>query len=441
MCSNLRTTKALFLLFTAALAIPSVVAAQEASPNDQAGAAFKPLAASGACYPCDNGYCDNCYCGDCCFEPWRICPQDDCGCNFFGWLNGGFIGNTQDPISKFNGPYNAVDRSNEPMFNQLYMIGERKLNNCCGCGYGGRVDVLYGEDFLLAQSVGLELRDDGSAKWNNEFYGIAIPQAYLEIGRSDLSLKLGHFYSIVGYEGVMAPYNQFYSKAYSYQFAGPFTHWGGLATWKPDDCWTLQAGLVNGWNTLDRQDQDSVNVLLGAKYTSCDDWWASFAIVTGEDINNPGGQPNIQNGFSNRTRYSLLAGVPLLKGLDYVFHHWLGTQQNGAVGGGQAKWYGIDQYLYYTINPCWKAGLRVEWFQDENGTRVGLNRPSNPNKVPYVGGFTSISANLNWTPTNNLIIRPEIRGDMFSGDQLRKPFDDGNSSTQFMIGCDAILQF
>ena len=54
-----------------------------------------------------------------------------------------------------------------------------------------------------------------------------MPQMYVEVGTQDLSLKVGHFYSIVGYEGVMAPYNFFYTKSYSYQFAGPFQHWGG----------------------------------------------------------------------------------------------------------------------------------------------------------------------------------------------------------------------
>jgi hypothetical protein len=44
-----------------------------------------------------------------------------------GWLDAGFIGNTGSPASKFNGPYNAADRSNEPMFNQAYLINELVL--------------------------------------------------------------------------------------------------------------------------------------------------------------------------------------------------------------------------------------------------------------------------------------------------------------------------
>ena len=135
------------------------------------------------------------------------------GWNFYGWLDVGFVGNTTSPPSKFNGPYNAVDRANELMGNQLYFVAEKKLpGDCCCWGIGGRVDVLYGEDFFLAQSVGFENHDDGTPHWNDEFYGLAIPQAYVEVGRTDLSLKVGHFYSIIGYEGLPAVGNFFYSQ-------------------------------------------------------------------------------------------------------------------------------------------------------------------------------------------------------------------------------------
>ena len=85
--------------------------------------------------------------------------------------------------------------------------------------------------------------------------------------------------------------------------------------------------------------------------------------------------------------------------------------------------------------------MRFEWFRDEDGTRVGLNRPSNPNNVPFVGNFYSVSAGLNWSPTTNLTFRPEIRADWFNGDQVRQPYDDGDDDSQVLLGMDAILLF
>ena len=135
----------------------------------------------------------------------------------------------------------------------------------------------------------MERRPDGSPHWNNEYYGLAIPQAYASIGSQDLSLQLGHFYSVVGYEGVMSPDNFFYSKSYSYQFAGPFTHWGAQANWAPSDAWTFTAGLHNGWDALDRV-SDDVGFVGKVRYDSRSSGaWSSFALVTGKDFNNPAG--------------------------------------------------------------------------------------------------------------------------------------------------------
>ena len=123
------------------------------------------------------------------------------------------------------------------------------------------------------------------------------------MGNQDLSLQVGHFYSVVGFEGVMAPGNFFYSKSYSYQFAGPFTHWGGQVNWNIDAAWTVQAGLTNGWDALDRT-SDSMGFVGKIKYTDVDGGLrTSCANVTGKEFNNLAGL-NIQPEFTNRTRYS-----------------------------------------------------------------------------------------------------------------------------------------
>ncbi len=100
--------------------------------------------------------CGNTCCG-CSSDRWFLFPQDETRLQINGWIDGGFIGNTSSPNSKFNGPYNAVDRSNEAMMNQLYLVTEMGLP-ASGIGLGGRFDILYGEDFFLAESIGMEKR-------------------------------------------------------------------------------------------------------------------------------------------------------------------------------------------------------------------------------------------------------------------------------------------
>ncbi len=372
-------------------------------------------------------------------QGWFLFPQTD-RTSVRGWLDGGFMGNSGNPGSKFNGPYNAVDRANEAMFNQAYLIAERVLPTDGSLGVGGRVDLLYGEDFLLAMSQGWEIQPGGGQRWNSgEYYGLAMPQLYAEFGTQELSVKLGHFYTIVGYEGVPAVGNFFYSKAYSYQFAGPFTEWGGLATWRPTKNFEVIGGLVNGWNAVDAN-VNAVNFLGRARVQNDpNSLAASFAIITGDQPSNVAGLPDIANVAANRTRYSLILEARPTNRLEYVFHQWLGTQADGVPLGGTALWAGIDQYLYYSLSEKWKAGARFEWFNDVDGTRVGLNRPSNPNKTPLPGNFFSLTVGPNWLPTQNLILRPELRWDFYDGDA--KPYNDGTKTEQLMLGFDAILKF
>ncbi len=389
------------------------------------------ILAPGCAGSCDSGLvsgdgsCDSLGCGN--DQSWQIS----------GWINGGFMGNFSSPASRYNGPYNAVDRSNDAVLNQFYVIAERGLPNQ-GTGWGARIDYLFGQDFLLAQSSGLEKRADGSDRWNREQYGSAIPQAYLTLGSRDLNIQAGHFYSVVGYEGLTAPDNFFYSKSYSYQFAGPFTHWGVQANWQATEAVTVQTGLHNGWDALDRV-SDSVGFIGKVRYDSQSTGaWTSFAITTGDETNNLAGLP-ITNEFTNRTRYSWIMSLPLTCRLEYVFHHWLGFQERGAAAGERADWFGIDQYAYYRLNDKWRLGGRFEWFKDEEGTRVGLNRPSNPNNPPFVGNFYSATVGLNYTPCDHFMLRPEMRLDWFEG--AGNPFDDGSATSQSLMGFDAIYMF
>jgi hypothetical protein len=59
-----------------------------------------------------------------------------------------------------------------------------------------------------------------------------------------------------------------------------------------------------------------------------------------------------------------------------------------------------------------------------------LNRTSNPNRPPFIGNFYSLTAGLNWSPSADFTLRPEIRADWFDGDQVIGPYDDGAKNYQ-----------
>lgn len=392
--------------------------------------------------PCDSG-CPTCVGPDA--EPWRLFQHfNDTHCwQITGFLNAGATANRRNVPSRYNGPVTFNDR-NEGTLNQVWLQMERAIDTSANTwDIGGRMDVLYGSDYIFNQTTGFELHDDGSPHWNgNPYYGLAIPQLYGEIGYNDLSVKVGRFFTIIGYEVVPATGNFFYSHAYTMQYGEPFYHWGALGTYKYSDTTSLVGGVVNGWDAIDRL-QDNWGFVGGLLWNDND---GTSVALTGISSNEPNPAAAIGGGdFTTRSMYSLVVSKDLNECWTYVFQHDLAVQNraNPNVPVGQpltAEWYGINQYLFYTINDCWKAGTRFEWFRDDDGVRVSGVRPGNPNVGSFAGNFYAITAGLNWTPTTNLVVRPEIRYDWYESGNFggALPYNDGSDADQFLAAFDVI---
>jgi hypothetical protein len=380
------------------------------------------------------------------------CPQTVClGPPWFayGWLAQGFTANFDSPDDRFNGPMLFNDRSNDYQLNQWYWTIGREVDRC-GCCYdlGGRVDLLYGTDYFFTQARGLETHAAGSPKWNSgdgprdggnaALYGLAMPQLYAELfvpWNCGMTVRLGHFYSPVGYESVQAPENFFYSRSYTRVYGEPLTHTGLVADWDLYPCLSVSAGLTNGWDNFDNNN-GKLAFLGGAAWSSCDGCSTlAFKIHTGAEDD---------AGANNRTVYSLIYSRPLTCRLHYVFQHDLGYQQNGAVrvrDGSliDARWYSIVQYLHYQLNCCTDLGLRVEWFRDEQNSRI-LAIPTDE----YSGGnYVALTLGLNWRPHPRLRFRPELRWDHSNteGPGVDGMYDVFRKKDQVTLAIDLIALF
>ncbi len=110
-------------------------------------------------------------------------------------------------------------------------------------------------------------------------------------------------------------------------------------------------------------------------------------------------------------------------------------------GVGPASWTGWSNYLLYDINDCWGFGLRYEYFEDLDGalvTRVG------PPSVAEAGSkWNDVTIGLNWKPNKNVTARTEVRWDWASNSAPAgaRPFDDGNSNSQFLWENDVVVRF
>eukprot|EP00913_Durusdinium_trenchii_P028293 g26521.t1 len=306
-----------------------------------------------------------------------------------GWMQWGYH-------SKNNGLFN--NHKDNVNLHQLWFYTEKVADGSKGLDFGFRFDAMYGVDAADTQAFG---NRPGSWDFMNNFdhgiYGFALPQLYGEVACGDLSVKIGHFFTIVGYEVVTAPDNFFYSHAYTMYNSEPFTHTGALATYKASDDVTLYGGWTAGWDTgFDRVD-DGSNFLGGASLALTDDITFTYVTTIG-DFGARG------EGYS----HSAVADFKLDENWNYVLQSDLVNTNNGA-----DHQYGVNQYLFYTYNEKIRFGSRFEWWKNAGNSQ-----------------FASTSG-VNIKPWNNFILRPEVRYDWNPG--------TGVDFTTF--GIDAILTY
>ncbi len=323
------------------------------------------------------------------------------------------------------------NRSNEYQLNQAYLRLKRNVDAEGGrWDVGGTVDLLYGTDSLFTSSRGLEVNRDFGPKWNAQQYGLAMPQCYLEVaapwGDEGLTMKLGHFYTILGYETSLAPENFFYSHSFSFFYGEPVTETGLLGEKKIGN-FKFQAGVTRGWDNWEDNNND-LSFLGGIGWTDDDNCSSlAIAIQSGPEQNEPPESANFRNVVSLVYQQKLGARY------QYVLQYDYGQEErNDIFRLPPTKWVGLNQYLFYTINDCWKAGVRFEWFRDQNGVRV-------LNGVPNAD-YYELTAGLNWTPRSRIVVRPEIRYDWVGTPNLT-PYVDASKSYQLLVDCDVIVKF
>lgn len=339
----------------------------------------------------------------------------DNGVEFGGWLEVGVTGNPHDPDDETNGPVTFNNDANEVEMNEFYGYIERAVDTDGGWSLGFRADMLYGTDARFSPTSNLD-----DTFLNADEYKLVFPQTYLEafipVGNG-LTAKVGHFYTIIGWEVVTAPDNFFFSHAYTMQYAEPFTHTGILLSYDLNDNWSVTGGVVTGWDSFF---QEPANFLGGIGYTSDNgDTSVTFSIVTG-DVD--------ETDKHNRTMYSIVVTHDFSERLHYVGQHDFGFEDESTTTPDNTKWYGLNQYLTYDVSDDLAAGLRFEWFRDEAGTRV----------TGTDDHFFAITGGVNYAINQYVMFRPELRYDWATEGN---PYDDGTDDDQFLISADLIIRF
>ncbi len=342
------------------------------------------------------------------------------GVKLGGWTEVGFAGNVRGSKDGTNGPVTFANGENEFNLHQSYGFIEREVSTTGGFDVGFRADVLYGVDAGFSSARNF----DSNVLGSNNKRGLVFPQAYLDIFMpvaNGITAKVGHFYTIIGYEVVPSTGNFFFSHAYTMQYGEPFTHTGVLLTYPVNNNVTVQGGVVSGWDSNFKQPANFLGSLAYA--TDNERTSVTGSLITG-DVRTRG--LNI-NDDHNRTMYSLVVEHDVTDRLHYVLQHDLGIEERTAFAGA-SKWYGLNQYLFYEHTHKLSSGLRMEWFRDEDGSRI----------TGFSDNYIGVTAGVNYKPVQGITVRPEVRYDVST---KNKAFNGGRDDDQVMISVSGIFHF
>ncbi|AMK77655.1 putative OmpL-like beta-barrel porin-2 [Methylomonas methanica] len=354
-----------------------------------------------------------------------------------GWLNTGVSYNANQPADRFNGTVSFSDRADELQLNQLYQFLERSVStNANEWSWGGRLDFIFGSDAFYTRSMG-----DPGDHWDahllhERLYGIAFPQAYLEFFAplgNGLKIKLGEFYTLIGNETVTAPDNFFYSHSYTMQFGEPFSHTGLLASYSVDENLELKAGAVTGspyagWDGSFQHRLENWGFIGGINWVNP---------KTGTSLALSGSHGSLSESAARDVNlYSVVLKQDIGERWHATLQHDYGWITKMA-GVESAEWYGVVGYLNYDLFDDLGLGLRLEWFRDDDGARVGVPARK-PALASAPANYYAATVGANWKPLPWLTLRPSVRYDISDG---WRAFDVGVSHQQLLVSTDLLLTF
>lgn len=384
-------------------------------------------------------------------EPWTVVSLFDNGCGKNWFKDNGFVlgGHTQfgyqnrpDGAFTGNGPYLSQKEWGILALNQQYLFFGKNADGSKGFDWGFRTDIMYGVDGNEGQAFGNVnpgkydyLHGYGGPGDPNSMgpYEWAFPQMYAEVAMGKLTIKGGHFYTIVGYEVVPSTGQFFMSRQLTFWNSEPFTHTGVLATYKVNDKLTFNGGYVAGMDTGFYQYGGGNAFLGGAVWQATDKTNLVYSVIAGDlgwrgdgSINSWILSQQWAKKFMTVHQFDVLAtnltvsagGVPRQGPFQADF--------NTAAGGYIAQnSIGFINYAFYELTPKTKAGTRFEIYY--------------PDGVEYY----TWTYGVNYKPIANMVIRPEVRH-MWSSNHNQYSGAGGSNISLFnqtVVGVDAIITF
>ncbi len=428
---------------------PGPIGAQPSIPEYTLPAAAQPFGAGGPPQALEP-YIDAPAAGE--GEPELLLMQalgieDNPFMSVYGWIQNSFTANPSFPADRINFGVTPNYRSNDWLGNQYYTVFEKPLTQDDRIHFGYRFDFLFGHDWEFNAMQGVF----DNAFRPGQFTGIDLPQFFGEVHlpiltEGGLDVRFGRWYTLHGYEVVPAVARPLLSVPYMFTFGQPFTHWGLMTTWNVSDQLVVYNGSPQGWDTF--QNQNMVWTYMGGfSWTSRSERLNlthiySYAVnqfhkleVAQEtglpvEVSNRGYTGNFTHLWTTVLSIDWNDRITQVVENDLAFENNVPTGDlgpNGAVLRDNSQWYSLGNWFFYEFTDKLTGVWRSEVFRDHGGFRTGFS-----------DNFYQMTLGLIAKPCPNLWIRPEARYDWA---QFSRPYNDGNSTSQFTYGFDVILLY
>lgn len=379
--------------------------------------------------------------------------------SIYGWFEASY---TMSSVPANNLPLSWNYRAWEPDLQQSWIRFNRSVvtTGTTEPTWGWNVDFFFGTDYRFTLERGIYNKQLTDRDGLPAIYGIDPVQFYLEayfptVIRG-LDVKVGRFYTPWGVESVEAPSTPFMSRSYTFSNAPPFTHTGILLTQNLPCNFIVQAALVVGEDLfIDPADEatfigtiqynrqvNGVNRDIFKLAALLDSGWFN----QNEGFSGVQGNPNFCNVDFVWTHY--FDSVPRLTYNLETIYGWMnnvpdaiGQDGFSTVHIGTANWWGVVNYLSYTVCPSLIANTRFEVFDDAQGIRN--NSLPGASVENAKGLYTALTFGLTYKPrrqpSGNAIfeVRPEVR---FDRNWDSKPFDNAHHNL-LTAGTDVIFRW
>jgi len=254
-------------------------------------------------------------------------------------------------------------------------------------GFGALVNLIAGQDADVFAPY--DINPGAHSKFD-------YPQAYLQYASGPLTIIAGRYVTLAGAETIDPRTDMNFSRSIIYGFAIPFAHTGIRATVVASEQFTFVVGVVNGWDDL-KDTNKAKTAELGATFAPAKAFSLSLAGYFGKE--RVGGLTEV-GPEGQRKLVDVIGTWNATDALSVVLNYDWGRQDGGAANAGVARWNGLAGYLNYSFNDHWRASLRSEYLDDQDGYRTGL-----------VQKWRETTLTVAWMPSKAVELRLEGRAD------------------------------